>query len=392
MASVSSHERLMAWLDDQRPAMTELLGRIVNIDSGSYDHAGVSEVGMVIKAHLEDRGIKTNIIERPNASFCLTATVDAAHQEPDNRHVLLMGHRDTVFPKGEAAKRPFRVEGDRAFGPGVADMKCGLVMNSFVAEAFHRFGGNRHPIKLLYTSDEEIGSPSSQEVIESEATNARAVFNSEPGRPSGNIVTGRKGALFMTLEVTGIAAHSGSAHKKGASAIEAICRKVQALHKLTDYEHGRTVNIGLIEGGQSANTVAPFAKATIDIRYQSKAELPEIDALVGEIVERVEIDNTDAKITHRTLFPPLEQTAANRELFELYADVSSSLGRPVNGEYSGGAADSGFTSALGVPTICAVGPIGEKGHQPDEAAHLETFVPRAKALAATMLRLDEADR
>ncbi|MGI9493309.1 MAG: M20 family metallopeptidase, partial [Geminicoccaceae bacterium] len=350
----------------------------------------VSEVGMAIKGHLEDRGMTTKMIERPNASFCLTATIDARHQEPANQHILLMGHRDTVFSKGEAAKRPFRVARDRAFGPGVADMKCGLVMNSFVAEAFHRFGGNRHPINILYTSDEEIGSPSSKEVIEIEAANARAVFNSEPGRPTGNIVTGRKGALFLTLEVGGIAAHSGSAHQRGASAIEAICRKVQALHALTNYEHGRTVNIGLIEGGQSANTVAPFAKATIDIRYLSKAELPEIEAEVGAIVERVEIDGTSADITRRTLFPPLEQTPANRELFELYAEASSSLGQEVGGEFSGGAADSGFTSALGVPTICAVGPVGEKGHQPEEAAHLETFVPRAKAMAATILRLNDA--
>ena len=389
MALVSSHDGLMGWLDDQQPAMIELLEKIVNIDSGSYDHAGVSEVGMAIKAHLDDRGITTNIVERPNASFCLTATIDARHREPANQPILLMGHRDTVFPKGEVAKRPFRIKDDRAFGPGVADMKCGLVMNSFVAEAFHRFGGNRHPINVLYTSDEEIGSPSSREVIETEAANARAVFNSEPGRPNGNIVTGRKGAFFMTLEVTGIAAHAGSAHKHGASAIEALCRKVQALHALTDYEKGRTVNIGLIEGGQSANTVAPFAKATIDIRYTSKAELPDIEADLAEIVERVEIDGTAAKIARRTLFPPLEQTPANRELFELYAEASSSLGQKVGGEFSGGAADSGFTSALGVPTICAVGPIGEKGHQPDEAAHLETFVPRAKAMAATILRLGE---
>ncbi len=389
MVSVSGHDSLMAWLDEQRAAMVELLSKIVNVDSGSYDHAGVSEVGLIIKAHLEDRGIATKVIERPEASFCLTATIDAGHDRPSNQHILLMGHRDTVFPKGEAAKRPFRVEGDRAFGPGVADMKCGLVLNSFIAEAFHRFGGNRHPIKVLYTSDEEIGSPSSSEVIEIEAANARAVFNSEPGRPSGNIVTGRKGALFMTLEVEGIAAHSGSAHDKGRSAIEALCRKVQSLHALTDYEDGRTVNIGLIEGGQSANTVAPFAKATIDIRYRSKAQLAVIEGLVEAIVNRVELEGTVAKITRRTRFPPLQQTPANDELFHHYAAAASELGWQVAGEYSGGAADSGFTSALGVPTICAVGPIGEKGHQPDEACHLESFVPRAKAMAATIIRLGE---
>lgn len=388
---MTTRDGLMAWLDDQRSAMVELLGKIVNIDSGSYDHTGVNEVGLVIKAHLEDRGMTTMIIERPDAGFCLTSTIDVGHDNPSNQHILLMGHRDTVFSKGEALKRPFRVEGDRAFGPGVADMKCGLVLNTFVAEAFHRFGGNRYPIKVLYTSDEEIGSPSSKAVIESEARMARVVFNSEPGRPSGNIVTGRKGAFFATLEIHGVAAHSGSAHDKGRSAIEALCRKVQALHALTDYDNGRTVNIGLIEGGQSANTVAPFAKATIDIRYRSKAELAEIEPLVDAIVTHVEIEGTTAAIVNRTLFPPLEQTVANDELFAHYAAAAAELGFQVTGEYSGGAADSGFTSALGVPTICAVGPIGEKGHQPDEACHLESFVPRAKAMAATILRLGDTD-
>ncbi|MGI9434719.1 MAG: M20 family metallopeptidase [Geminicoccaceae bacterium] len=381
----------MNWLDDQRPAMVDLLGKIVNIDSGSYDHAGVDAVGEAIRAHLDERGMVTEIIPRPDASFCLTASIEAHHDDPRDSHILLMGHRDTVFPAGEAAKRPFRIKDDRAFGPGVADMKCGLVMNSFVAEAFHRFGGNRHPIRVLYTSDEEIGSPSSRAVIEAQAEGARAVLNSEPGRPSGNVVIGRKGALFMTLEISGIAAHSGSAHEKGASAIEALCRKVQTLHALTDYKDGRTVNIGLIEGGQSANTVAPFAKATIDIRYKTRTQLAAIEALVGEIVDRPEIEGTKARIARRTLFPPLEQTAVNRTLFERYVEASAGLGLNVAGEFSGGAADSGFTSAIGVPTICAVGPLGEKGHQTDEAAHLETFVPRAKAMAATIFHLNQAN-
>lgn len=380
---------IMVWLDDQRPAMTALLEKIVNMDSGSYHHDGVNKVGEIIKAHLNDRGIATRVIERPNAGFCLLASIEAKHDAPDDRPILLMGHRDTVFPKGEAGRRPFRVEEDRAFGPGVADMKCGLVMNSFVAEAFQRFGGNRHPINVLYTSDEEIGSPSSKDVIESEAAKAAAVFNSEPGRPNGNIVTGRKGAFFTSIEVEGVAAHAGSQHHRGKSAIEALCRKVQALHALTDYETGRTVNIGLIEGGVSANTVAPFAKASIDIRYTAKEQLAAIEAMVGEIVDHVEIEGTSARTTGWTVFPPLEPTPANQALFEHYKAAASSFGLDIEGEYSGGAADSGFTSALGVPTLCAVGPIGEKGHQTDEAAHLETFVPRAKTVAATIIRLGE---
>lgn len=389
MAPSSTYTDVMAWLDEQRPAMTDLLAQIVNIDSGSHDHAGVDAVGEAINAHLEERGIGTEVVARPDAAFCLTAKVEASGDEADAPFILLMGHRDTVFPKGEAERRPFRIEDGKAYGPGVADMKCGLVMNCFVAEAFHRFGGHHRSIRLLFTSDEEIGSPSSRAVIEAMARGASVVFNSEPGRVSGNIVTGRKGAWFSTLGVHGVAAHSGSAHEKGASAILALCRKIEAFLAMTDYESGRTVNVGLIEGGQSANTVPPFAKASLDIRYRSKADLPDIEAAVRMIVDHTDVENTRAEIEKPVVFPPLETTPANQALFERYRRVSAELGVEVGEEFSGGAADSGFTSALGVPTLCAVGPIGEKGHQPDEAVHLESLVPRAKAVTATILGLAE---
>jgi len=380
---------MMSWFDRQRPAMLDLLEHIVNIDSGSYDHAGVDAVGEVIKAHLEERGLSTEIIPRSNAGYCLIAKIDRQDHGPDAPSILLMGHRDTVFPKGEAGRRPFRISHDKAYGPGVADMKCGLVMNCFIGEAFHRFGGHAHPIHLLFTSDEEIGSPSSKTVIEAMARGAAHVFNSEPGRANGNVVTGRKGAWFSTLNVRGVAAHSGASHQHGASAIRALCRKVEALEGLTDYETGITANVGLIEGGQSANTVPPFAKASIDIRYRTASDLPKIEAAVRAIVEPTDIERTLAELEPPTVFPPLEDTAANQALFARYAAVSAELGLQVAGDYSGGAADSGFTSALGIPTLCAVGPIGERGHQPDEAIDINSLVPRAKAVAATILSLAE---
>ena len=387
MSPLNGFDALLAWLDEQRPAMIELLAKLVDTDSGSYDHEGVDRVGEILRRHLDARGVATEVIAVADAGFCLKAAVAADRVLADSGHVLLLGHRDTVFPKGEAAARPFRIEGARAFGPGVADMKAGLVMNSFVVEAFRRFGGHRQPIHALYTSDEEIGSPRSKPVIEAEARGARAVFNSEPGRPSGNVVSGRKGAMFIRLETIGVAAHAGAAHDKGASAIEALCRKVQALHALTDYQRGRTVNVGLIGGGQSANTVAPAAHATIDVRFRTKAELAEIEAAIERIVARCEVEGTKATIADRIVFPPLEQTAANKELLDHYVAAAAEIGLTIGSEYSGGAADSGFASALGVPTVCAVGPIGENVHQPTETVHLDSLVPRAKALALAILRL-----
>lgn len=387
MLPSSDDKDVLGWLDQQQQPMLELLEQIVNIDSNSYDFEGVDAVGDAIKAHLETRGIETEIIPRPNAGYCLIAKVRAAETEENAKPILLMGHRDTVFPKGEAARRPFRVEAGKAYGPGIADMKSGLVMNCFVAEAFHRSGTKAHPINVLFTSDEEIGSPSSRPVIEAMARSAAYVFNSEPGRPSGNIVRGRKGAWFSTIKVEGIAAHSGAAHQHGASAIRALCRKVEALEQLTDYETGITANVGLIRGGQSMNTVPPSAECSIDIRYKSAADLAAIETAVSEIVERIDVDRTTAQFDPPTVFLPFELTPGNQLLFQQYQEASANLGITVDGDYSGGAADSGFTSALGIPTLCAVGPIGERGHQPDEAIDIESLVPRAKAITATILGL-----
>ena len=387
MVTLDDRDDMMAWLDQQQQPMLDLLEQIVNIDSNSYDLEGVDAVGDAIKAHLEARGIETEIIPRPNAGFCLVAKVGAGEEADNAKPVLLMGHRDTVFPKGEVARRPFKVEAGKAYGPGVADMKCGLVMNCFVAEAFHRFGGHAHPIQVLFTSDEEIGSPSSRPVIEGLARGAAYVFNSEPGRPSGNIVRGRKGAWFSAINVKGIAAHSGAAHEHGASAIRALCRKVEALELLTDYETGITANVGLIKGGQSMNTVPPSARCSIDIRYRSATDLPSIEAAVREIVDRTDVERTTADLEPPTIFLPFELTPANQALFERYQKASALLGLAVDGDYSGGAADSGFTSALGIPTICAVGPVGERGHQLDEAVFVESLVPRTKAIVATILGL-----
>jgi glutamate carboxypeptidase len=367
--------------------MVGLLGKLVDTDSGSYDKDGVARAGAIIRDHLKARGIPCEEIAQADGSFSVKATVPPLDGAAENAHVLLLGHRDTVFPKGTVALRPFRVEGERAYGPGVADMKAGLVMNAFVLEAFARFGGAAQPLVDLITSDEEIASPASRPVIEEAARGARAVFNAEPGRPSGALVVGRKGAMFITIEVTGRAAHSGGAHEQGISAIEELCRKVLELHALTDYETGTTANVGLIQGGQSVNTVAPLAIAEVDVRFKTIAAMAEAEAAIAAILERTHLAGTTTRITRKATFLPLEQTAANRAVFEHYVACAAELGMAVGGEYAGGSADSGFTAAVGAPTLCGTGPIGEKAHSPDEACHLDTMVPRAKALALAIARL-----
>jgi glutamate carboxypeptidase len=380
--SLSQRERqVLDWLAASQSHMLDLLQRIVDIDSGSYHKAGVDAVIGQLRGHLEHHGVACEIHRNADAGNCMRASLAGA-----GKPVVLMGHCDTVFANGTAAQRPFRVEGDTAYGPGVADMKAGLVINAFVLSAFAR-AGIEAPMLGLYTADEEIASPASRPFIEANAVNARAVFNSEPGRPSGNVVIGRKGAMFVDCEVTGIPAHSGGNHHEGASAIEALCRKVVRMHRLTDYESGTTVNVGLIKGGTSVNTVAPHASASIDVRFKTAAAMDDVKAKLAAIMGEVEVQGTCAHISQQRYFLPLVQSAASKDLFEAYIDSAANIGFGASGEYSGGSADSGFTAAAGIPTLCGTGPVGGKVHTADEWLKVSTIVPRAQAIALTALRM-----
>ena len=344
--------------------MLALLEDIVNIDGGSYDKAGVDAVG---GAHPQIPRGATGSPARPSPNEQFGDALRATVGGPSNRAIMLMGHRDTVFPKGEPTRRPFKIENGKAYGPGVADMKAGLVMNAFVLAAFKKFGGAPAPLVGLFTSDEEIGSPACRPIIEAEARRARAVFNSEPGRPSGNVVTGRKGGVFMKMEVTGKAAHSGGNFADGISAIEELARKTIALHAITDLTKGTTVNVGL------------------DLR---RADRQHRRAL-GEVRDRPALrhaagprgrdgqDRAHRRDRERAghAAPSSRSPASSsrwsrapddKRLFEHYAACANDLDLKVEGEFTGGCADSGFTAGVGTPTICAVGPVGGKAHTPEE--------------------------
>jgi glutamate carboxypeptidase len=373
------------WLGAQKEAMLALLAELVNIDSGSYDKAGVDAVGRRLIAFFEENGLVSST--EPDETFG-----DAIHVRLDDtlsneRSIVLMGHRDTVFPKGEVGRRPFYTEGGRAYGPGVADMKGGLVVNAFVLAAFKRFGGAPAPLAGLVTGDEEIGSPSSRPVIERLARGARCVFNSEPGRPSGNVVTGRKGGVFLRVEVAGKAANSGGNFEKGISAIGELAHKIVAIHRLTDLERGVTLNVGTVKGGQSVNTTAPSAEGQIDLRYVRPQDRSTTLAALQEIVDRPTVPGTTAKLEVRGEFLPLTQSPASETLFAAYRDAAKDAGLEVAGEFSGGCADSGFTAAVGCPTLCSTGPVGGNAHTPEEYLEIDSLVPRARALALAILRL-----
>jgi len=376
-------DAVLSWLAPRGDEMESLLHRLVDIDSNSFDKAGTDAVGDAVIEVLQADGIAVERIPKTGFGDVLRAEVPGRQA---NSYALMMGHRDTVFKKGTVATRGYTRDGDLAFGPGVCDMKAGLVSNIFTLRAIKVAGGLSFPVVALFTADEEIGSPTGRAEIENAARGARAVFNTEPGRVSGNVVTARKGGGSFHITVTGRAAHSGVNHKEGASAIEALARKIVRLHALTDYSTGITTNVGVIKGGNTHNTVAPWAEAELDLRFVTLEQHARIVPEIEKIVHAEDVPGTSAELKPIAIFLPLERKHSDA-LFAIYKDAATRVGFAVDGEFTGGCADSGFTAALGVPTLCGLGPVGGKAHTDEEFCRLDTLVPRTQALAAAICAL-----
>ncbi len=385
MSAIASSEREIAnWLAERRGAMLSLLSDLVGIDSGTSNIGGVETMATRIDDFLRQSNLAPTPLRGSGYGGGLRVELPGSDND---KSMLLMGHLDTVFPAGEAARRPFTISGGRASGPGVADMKAGLVMNSFVLAAFRTCGGNARPLVGLYTGDEEVGSPASRQIIEAEARNAAYSFNSEPGRASGNVVTARRGGIFMRLSIKGKAAHSGIDIRVGVNAIDELAHKILALHALTNFDADVVVNVGVASGGQSVNTTAPSAEALIDLRFGSFGDRDRLMAAISAIVERSWTAGSSAALKITGEFVPLAATRASMKLFHLYQLAARDLGFAVEAEATGGCADSGFAAAMGATTLCGLGPVGGNAHSPDEYVEIETIVPRAQAVALTILRL-----
>jgi glutamate carboxypeptidase len=373
-----------AWMQDRLGDYVRQLEGLVNIDSGSYHQTGVAQVLDWLAGHLAQQGIAVERLHDGERLVCVRASVHPG--APRERSALLLGHCDTVFPEGEAQRRPFRVDGDTAYGPGVADMKAGVLMNAYLLQAWQAMGDPGTTLSALFTCDEEIGSPQSAAFIEATCRQHRYAFNAEPGRPNGNVVVGRKGGVFFDVAVQGKAAHAGVNFYAGISAISALAEKIQSLEQLTNQDEGITLNVGLIQGGLSVNTVAPSAVAGVDLRIHTMAQrercLSEVARICG-----TSLRGETASWQVRGEFKPFVQSEGSRQLAETYLAISVTEGIPVQGEMTGGCSDSGTASECGCDVICAVGPTGGGFHTPDEYVRLDSVVGKATVLFKTLKTL-----
>lgn len=302
-----------------------------------------------------------------------------------DRPTLILTHYDTVWPLGTLASMPVKLVDERLHGPGVFDMKGGLVLGLYAVRCLRALGRLNGPVTYLINSDEEVGSLTSRGLIESEARRSRAALVLEPAQPpNAALKTSRKGVGRFNLKVIGKPAHSGWVAEHGVSAVEEMAHQMVDLYGLANYSVGTTINVGVVRGGTRANVVAAEAEAEIDVRV---ATLAEAERITRDIYER-RLHNPAAQIevTGGLNRPPMERTSGTAALFEVAQQLGQALGMQVTESSSGGGSDGNFTSAIGTPTLDGLGVVGMGAHAHDEHLVVSQLAQRA-ALLASILEL-----
>ncbi len=367
-------ESAIAWLRGRASAMEAMLQSLVEVSSHTADKAGCDTVAAMLDTAI------------PLPSRVIASARYGDHRVFHNRRpasaggVVLVGHLDTVFPRESFAG--YRVDGELARGPGVLDMKGGLVVITYALRALSEAGLlEAIPLSLVVVSDEEVGSPDSAPHLRAVATGAAAALVFESGRAGDAIITRRKGTAGVSVQAHGKAAHAGNAHAEGANAIWALARFTDRAQSLTDYARGITVNVGRIEGGIGKNTVPDACRAEVDYRFTSRADGESVFAALEDIARTTGVPGTRLLLSGGIARNCLERTPASGGLRDTYARCQREAGLG-DGEAGliGGGSDASTTADVGVPSIDGLGPRGAGFHTVDERVERASLVPKAEAL------------
>lgn len=371
----------LSWLERERPAMESTLAELVGHSSFTRDPAGVARVVAVLEVALGRAGLACARVASARFGPHL-----AFRSGPPGPPIFLVGHTDTVFPADVFAG--FRKEGDRGFGPGVFDMKGGLVVMLSGLAAARRAGLlDRLPVAGLLVADEEVGSPESQPILREHARGAACALVFESGRPGDLLVTRRKGVASLRAAAHGVAAHAGNEPEKGRSAIWSLARFVDRVQALTDPARGLSVNVGTFQGGTSKNTVPERAGCEVDLRFATAADGRALDARIRDVAREVALPGTRIEVDGGAWRDPLERTAASAALAAEYGACQEESGLG-SGEASlvGGGSDACTTGAAGIPSIDGLGPRGRGFHTTAEEVELGSLVPKAQAFLRFLAR------
>jgi glutamate carboxypeptidase len=369
---------VVAQFERQLPQACEFLEAMVTMESPSFDKPLVDHFVRFIGPRFAEIGGNVEYVPADRFGDHLLVKFGRGGSP-----ILLLGHTDTVWPAGEIAKRPFKIENGHATGPGVFDMKAGILLMWMVMQIV-----TEDSVRILLTSDEEVGSTSSRALIESIAGECRAVLVLEPSLPGGALKTARKGVGRFTIKAIGRAAHAGIDPQRGVNAIEEIAHQVLKLHQMTDPARGTTVSVGVVQGGTRSNVVPAEAAIEIDVRISSADEAARVTNFIRQLSPA--LPNARLEIRGAINRPPMERNAETARLFAIAKSVGADFGLDLQEAATGGASDGNFTAALGIPTLDGLGAIGGGAHAIDEWVEIAALPQRAALLAGVIQRLTKS--
>jgi glutamate carboxypeptidase len=382
-------KELLGVLRKREPEMTKLLGKFVRCESPSLNKAAVDRFGEIVTREWKRRGAKVRVLRQLERGNHVRVEVSFGEGRP-RRQILVLGHLDTVYPIGTHRTMPFRVAEGRAYGPGIFDMKGGLVIALFALDAL-RLLDALPPSRLVFfwNSDEEIGSKTSRGEIEREALRSEAALVLEPaaGR-DGHVKTARKGAGSAEILVTGRSGHAGNAYQgpgAGVNAVHELALQIARLMKMNDRERGITVQTTVVAGGTVSNVIPERAHAKVDIRHAHIADAPKLNGALHAL--RPILPGAQIEIRGGVNRPPLERSPGVQKLFAHAKRIMSEMGLPLGEASVGGVSDGNFTAALGVPTLDGLGAVGDGAHSPREFVVLKSLPERAALLAGLLATL-----
>ena len=359
--------------------MKSLLKKFVETESPSHDHEAVSRVSALVAAESHRLGAQVEIVPNKETGDHVVARFSSVSS---SKPILLLCHMDTVFPLGTLAKMPFREADGKIFGPGVLDMKSGIVISLAAIEELQNSSGLKLPVTLLCTSDEEIGSHSSRALIEKLAQESSAVFVFEPALVDGSLKTWRKGGGGFYVTAKGRAAHAGGDHEKGRNAIEEMAYQILAIQKLTDYSKQTTLNVGVIHGGTVSNVVPDEASIEVDVRIMQPGEWERIEGEMNKL--KPVLDGTSLHISGELNRPPMPFDDTMSKTFEKAKAIAATIGMELKAGGTGGASDGNFVAPFGIPVLDGMGAIGEGYHSEREFIFADSLEQKKNLLVALL--------
>lgn len=355
------------------------LKELVEIESPSHDKAAVDRVGALIAREARNLGAEVEFIHNQENGDHVRA-----HWGKGRDGILLLCHMDTVFPIGTLEKMPYRETDGKIFGPGVLDMKAGIAICLSALAELQNSGEMKRPVTLLCTSDEEIGSGTSREYIETLAKESALVLVFEPALPDGSLKTWRKGNGEFHVQVKGRAAHSGGDHQQGRNAIEEMAHQVIAIQKLTDYSKQTTLNVGVIQGGTVSNVVPDHAAVEVDVRFIEQNEWTHIETEMQKL--KPVINGTSLQVMGGMNRPPMPFDDTMKATFKKAGSIAAGIGMELKAGGTGGVSDANFVAPLGIPVLDGMGAVGEGYHSEREFIVAASLEEKKKLLVELIMK------